>query len=355
MLEYSVHDRQKLGKSRTPKSKHRQSPYTTACDPRDYSSELENGFKTDFDIGVPLQGFQGIQYSSPLLTSAHAQDTLVERYNALYSSYANPITAAHSLKDCAYSGSISQPHFDSGQFRVSAEDRFSARESDFLQMNSVSQSEPKLDETIQLTPLSREIRSNGGCSRSSSRGEGFVPALPLHETHSNRSESSASDVDVISDDLDAGKSENKQCSKVSKEAIQQSVIMRMPNQNQPLSQSPRYSCDYSKSNMSKSPRSAHTDVVKYPSEQGNSPNGNFFVGDTEKPYDGIKHVHSKSYGEGPILQCLRNNYSYDSYSPGSLYPTSGIQGKPYTVMPQAGYTSVIVDAQQYQMANGFVH
>lgn len=47
---------------------------------------------------------------------------------------------------------------------------------------------------------------------------------------------------------------------------------------------------------------------------------------------------------------------YDSYGQSALYQTGPIQPqRPYPMMPQAGYTSVIVDAQQYQMANGYVH
>lgn len=359
MLDCTIYDRQKVVKSRTPKSKHRQSPYPPVCDARDFTSDFENNFKPEIDLSVQIPSLQGIHYSPSFLTNAHAQDALLERYQ-LYSSYANPIPAGHSLKDCVYSSP--PPHIDSGQFRVACDDKFPVRDSDFLQLSTNSHSDPKLDEAIHLTSLSREMRPNGRCSRSSSRGEAFVASLPLHETHSNRSESSISDVDVISDDMDPGKAENKQCSKLPKdrtnvpnEPVQQSVIMRMPNQNSSLCQSPGYSCDYSKSNLSKSPRTAHTDIVKYSSEQGNSPNGNFFPDDpNEKLYEGIKHIN-KTYGDDPIMQCLRTNFTYDSSNAGIVYPTSGLQGKPYPVMPQAGYTSVIVDTHQYQVANGFVH
>ena len=52
--------------------------------------------------------------------------------------------------------------------------------------------------------------------------------------------------------------------------------------------------------------------------------------------------------------------TYDTSSAGAYgkhgYPGSALQGgRPYPLVPQAGYTSVIVDTQQYHMANGYVH
>ncbi|XP_052810975.1 single-minded homolog 2-like isoform X2 [Mya arenaria] len=351
--EFALQDRHKLGKSRTPKSKHRQSPYPALSDSRDFAPDYENGFKSDLDIGSPIHGFQGIPYS-PGLLSAH--DAL-ERYSALYAPYSN--TGSHAFKDCAYSYAPHQSHFDSGQYRQPVcDERFSTRDNntDFIHLHTLRGEEPKLDETIQLTPLSREIRNPASCSRSSSRGEALMSG--------NRSDSSASDVDVISDDLDVNKIENNHCPKlgsdhsnVPNEPVQQSVIMRMPNVNQTFPPSPRYSCDFNKSNMSKSPRSAHAhaEVVKYSPEQENSPSLNFFNEDSpDKLYDGLKQINTKALTEDPIMQCLRNGYGYESYNTGTVYPTQGLPSKPYG-MPQAGYTSVIVDAQQYQMANGFVH
>jgi hypothetical protein len=52
-------------------------------------------------------------------------------------------------------------------------------------------------------------------------------------------------------------------------------------------------------------------------------------------------------------QCLKaaTAYGYDSYSPAAaMYPTAQ---RSYPVMPQPGYTSVIVDPQQYHMTNGY--
>ncbi|KAL4232936.1 putative secreted beta-glucosidase sim1 [Mactra antiquata] len=363
--EYSLQDRHKVGKSRTPKGKQRQSPYPALSETRDYSLEFENGYKNDTDIPNPLQGFQGISYSQPLLSNSH--DSLLERYNALYSTYSNPgsvsTVSTQPFKDCAYSYQSQPPNFDSGQFRLNCDTSFSPRQAtDFLPLHTNTDEEPKLNETIHLTPLTREIRSTGSCSRSSSRGESFGASL-LQEVPSNRSDSSTSDVDVISDEIEASKVDNLKCVKVtdshnvSTEPIQQSVIMRMPNQSQNYSTSPRYSCDYNRTTLSKSPRAVHTDLVKYPSETETSPNSNFFAEDAgDKFYDGIKQFNSKGYGDDPIMQCLRNGFSpYDNFNQSNIYGTGGYQPKPYNVVPQPGYTSVIVDANQYQMANGFVH
>ncbi|KAH3728892.1 hypothetical protein DPMN_054855 [Dreissena polymorpha] len=356
--EFGLQERQKLGKSRTPKSKHRQSPYPGLNDSREFSNDFENGFKNDLlDIGPPVQAFQGIPYSPSLVTHAH---DAFERYNSMYSSYSSLVPGSQMFKDCAYSySSTTQPHFDSGgQFRSVCDDRLMPRDSvEFLHLPTNTCDEPKLDETIHLTPLAREIRGSGQCSRSSSRSEAIMS--------SNRSESSASDVDVTSDDLDVSKLDkpclnlSKERSGVPNEAIPQSVIMRMPNHSQSFSPSLRYSCDFNKSSLSKSPRSAHVraqvEAVKYPSDQENSPRVNFFSDSTDKIYDGIKQMNSKGINEDPLMQCLRNGYNYDAYNSGQIYPAQALQNKQYGVIPQAGYTSVIVDAQQYQMANGFVH
>ncbi|CAG5136658.1 unnamed protein product, partial [Candidula unifasciata] len=46
--------------------------------------------------------------------------------------------------------------------------------------------------------------------------------------------------------------------------------------------------------------------------------------------------------------------SYDNYAQASVYQTAALQAqRSYPVMPQAGYTSVIVDPQQYHVANGY--
>lgn len=46
--------------------------------------------------------------------------------------------------------------------------------------------------------------------------------------------------------------------------------------------------------------------------------------------------------------------SYDNYTQASMYQTAALQAqRSYPVMPQAGYTSVIVDPQQYHVANGY--
>ncbi|KAK2160410.1 hypothetical protein LSH36_134g05028 [Paralvinella palmiformis] len=60
-------------------------------------------------------------------------------------------------------------------------------------------------------------------------------------------------------------------------------------------------------------------------------------------------VPSNLYGS---TQC-----TYDFYGKNATYGTTNLQNsqRGYPVMPQAGYTSVIVDAQQYHVTNGYVH
>ncbi len=55
---------------------------------------------------------------------------------------------------------------------------------------------------------------------------------------------------------------------------------------------------------------------------------------------------------GGASQC-----TYDAYSKAGAFGSSALQTsqRGYPLMPQPGYTSVIVDAQQYHMANGYVH
>ncbi|XP_013414164.1 single-minded homolog 2 isoform X2 [Lingula anatina] len=48
--------------------------------------------------------------------------------------------------------------------------------------------------------------------------------------------------------------------------------------------------------------------------------------------------------------CLKSYESYGQYGGGGFGGS-----RSFTMVPQAGYTSVIVDTQQYQMANGYVH
>ena len=117
---------------------------------------------------------------------------------------------------------------------------------------------------------------------------------------------------------------------------QQSVIMRRPSQH-------AASADMSSTNLSC--RRASEDLIKtHTSSATNvSPSAITRAGALADMSGGL-------YGTG---QC-----TYDFYGKASTgYNSTALQTaqRGYPVMPQAGYTSVIVEPQHYQMANGYVH
>ncbi|CAL1547894.1 unnamed protein product [Lymnaea stagnalis] len=79
-----------------------------------------------------------------------------------------------------------------------------------------------------------------------------------------------------------------------------------------------------------------------------------------KFYD-MRMMHDKSMAAAATANdynsCLKAAAacSYDNYAQAGMYPTAAaLQAqRQYPVMPQAGYTSVIVDPQQYHVANGY--
>ncbi|XP_074657294.1 single-minded homolog 2-like [Tubulanus polymorphus] len=63
-----------------------------------------------------------------------------------------------------------------------------------------------------------------------------------------------------------------------------------------------------------------------------------------------------TYIRDGYTSCVKNTYDCLSYvDPSSYHSNSMHSQKSYPLMPQAGYTSVIVDTQQYHIANGYVH
>lgn len=78
---------------------------------------------------------------------------------------------------------------------------------------------------------------------------------------------------------------------------------------------------------------------------------------TSKLYD-IGLINDKSVAASACNygNCAKaTSCGYDTYSQASMYQTSTLQGQrsSYTMIPQAGYTSVIVDPQQYHVSNGY--
>lgn len=373
MSVFGLQDRIRPAKSRTPKCKLRRSPYPHIAENPEYIGDYqEKDFEADLDLVTPLQGCQGLGLPTPILT--HANDSL-DRYTAMCSAYQSA-PDYKDFKDCAYPY-LTPNHFDTGQFRH--ESRYPLRDQHFHNSPNGSDN-PKLNETLQLTPVTCDFRPNGQCSRSSSRDPSFGTPLSHHGPFSNRSESSVSDVDVVdeyegrplavktvdkkqSDSLlehntNTMNSEHIQSdSNPQTENVQQSVIMRMSNNHAYNNSSPRYSCDYSQSKLSKSPCAVQTDLSKVQFQSQNN-SSYYYEGnplDSANKYLEIKPVPGKglSCNDDALLQCLQNGYQYSSFNQGTSYSAPGLQNK-YPVIPQAGYTSVIVDTQQY-MSNGFVH
>ena len=368
---FGLQDRLRPGKARTPKSKARRSPYPHIAENPEYVGDYQDkDFDGDLDIVSPLQGFQGIGLPTPIM--AHGNDS-IDRFGTVCSPYQAQPSDYKDFKDCAYPY-LAPSHFDTGQFRQ--ENRYSLRDPQYYALSSGGEN-PKLNETLQLTPVTRDFHPNGQCSRSSSRDPSFGTPLSHHGPFSNRSESSVSDVDVVDEyECRTMKKESKQSDTstehnkdaISSEQIQSgsnsqtenthSVIMRMSANHLFSSSSPRYSCDFSQSKLSKSPCASQTEITKIPF---NSQNGSSYLYDNN-PLDSsnkfleIKPIPGKglSCNDDALLQCLQNGYQYGSFNQGNNgFSSSGLQNK-YPVIPQAGYTSVIVDAQQY-MSNNFVH
>ena len=372
---FGLQDRLRPGKSRTPKCKARRSPYPHIAENPEYIGDYQDkDFDGDLDLVPPLQGFQGIGLPTPIIT--HANDSL-DRYNAMCSPYQGVPNDYKDFKDCAYPY-LPPSHFDTGQFRH--ENRYSLRDQQY-HTSPNSSDNPKLNETLTLTPVTCDFRPNGQCSRSSSRDPSFGTPLSQHGPFSNRSDSSVSDVDVVDEyegrsiamknvdskqssdsslehNTNVANSETAQTGSNSQtDNAQQSVIMRMSASHAFNNSSPRYSCDYNQSKLSKSPCAGQTEIPKVPFQSQN--NHSYFYDDN--PLDStnkfleIKPIPGKgiSCNDDALLQCLQNGYQYNSFSQGNGYSSPGLQNK-YPVIPQPGYTSVIVDAQQY-MSNSFVH
>uniref|UniRef100_T1IKN0 Single-minded protein n=1 Tax=Strigamia maritima TaxID=126957 RepID=T1IKN0_STRMM len=67
---------------------------------------------------------------------------------------------------------------------------------------------------------------------------------------------------------------------------------------------------------------------------------------------GEKDVNNKLDGDGYVT-CLKSIYSYNYENGLDFQNEDAVSVAQTRTYPQAGYTSVIVDAQQYQMANGY--
>lgn len=214
-----------------------------------------------------------------------------------------------------------------------------------------------------------DYRNLNACSRSSSRDTTYG-AIGYNCPYSNRSESSASDVDVVNEetekrnpatkydalyDASRVKEENFGSPQKSldihsrtspqRETTQQSVIMRRS--------------DYC-SDSDKTDRQHSTDTNQNnqePSKCSGTANSCYLNDNTAcNKFAEIRAINDKSLNTQEIYsQCIRAACAYDSYGSSFDQSAAANSPRPYPMVAQAGYTSVIVDAQQYNLTNGFVH
>lgn len=337
---------------------------------------------------------------------AHASQDTLDKYNALYPQTYHPGFFADIFQYQAQ-----QRYFEEHlQQKSAVEDKYySTRNSESYPRFLNSQGHINSPRLTHLdTPDNRDTvspqfdyRTANACSRSSSREASFGTPHGFPCPFSNRSESSVSDVELGSEDSekrlslqsdakpshiesllesnlqsikdDVYKSPNRingQLSSMSpgkdskQQQQQQSVIMRRPSRSDYQSET-RTDNDCSQSNLLKSPSSAlHRSSNMELSKQSDIdsvhdqrlPTEHVQNLDTTKLLD-IQRIHEKNFNTQDIYtQCIRAACAYDSYNHPSYSPTNQIQSqRQYPIMPQAGYTSVIVDTQQYHLANGYVH
>lgn len=83
------------------------------------------------------------------------------------------------------------------------------------------------------------------------------------------------------------------------------------------------------------------------------------VEEGNKPYLGIvKSPSSTVVSEDAYTSCLKTMYAYDNHNFDATlayHEHPGLAPRHLPIMQQPGYTSVIVDTQQYQATNGYVH
>ena len=215
--------------------------------------------------------------------------------------------------------------------------------------------------------------SGGACSRSSSR-DACYPSAQAHAyqtPYSNRSESSASDVDVTESDFTEVKrhkatacttadQRQNNCGSNYDSLMEASRLAEEKRYKEACS---RTSNNSSLTNGDSTPKDAIPQSVIMRRQTGN---GVSLAELSSRPHSHehlklsatIADVHRKSVVEGAHTDSVysTNHCAYDTYKQSPTYHNGSLHsGRTHPMMPQAGYTSVIVDAQQYHMANGYVH
>ncbi|XP_041351367.1 single-minded homolog 1-A-like [Gigantopelta aegis] len=424
------------GKTRPSRTKSRRSPYPQLPETQEFAndySERTAAYECVPDVTVPLQGY-GMVYP-------HEG---IDRYSALYSApYAHSgVSVYRDAAACVYPYQAHQRYIDDrNPYRGYEERYYPARDpSDYpgimasqtaLQAASRLAPNESSRESCQSASQPYDYRSPGQCSRSSSRDASFN-AAHYNAPYSNRSESSASEVDVGSEEyekrhpssqshrtdrqsakydsiMDANNQLAKEDAYKPKDQtngplqtlykpqdqsngplqtlspaqrepapVQQSVIIRrQPNHSYSASDSRNttvnsgggeYNTGFIKAAQSTT-ATVQSDSKKTANSRTESSQSNIVNSSNSAvaPHaaSGDKLINMRLLQEKSLhaaqdytQQCLKAAAacSYDSYTPATMYQTAALQAqRQYPVMPQAGYTSVIVEPQQYHMANGYVH
>ncbi|XP_064617712.1 single-minded homolog 2-like isoform X2 [Liolophura sinensis] len=440
----SLQERSRPTKVRSSRSKSRRSPYPSVPEP---TPEYPTQEYTDLvpEVTVPtMSGYQNMMYQ-------HSHEGM-DRYSAAF--YSSPYATHPSMtmyRDsaaCVYPYQAHQRLMDERPTYRGYEERYypardPANFPGFISSQSTTGTAAPSDAsrlTHSDSSASREgytrpsessrtptggqgqqqqqfdYRTSGQCSRSSSRDPSYNSSSHNYAApYSNRSESSASEVDVVNEEYDkrhsganppsrAGdrqggakfeslidatqqlvKDETYKPSQDSATAVteggsgltssqtrdsstaQQSVIMRRQSVQYPQnattdSRTNNNTADYHGSSYLKSQSaSLHPELSKSTAAASDTNHNSSLVtgataiaSATQKLLD-MRALQEKTYSaaQDAYTNCVK---AYDAYGQPNPYQTAALPNqRHYPVMPQAGYTSVIVDAQQYHMANGFVH
>lgn len=399
-------ERPRIGKIRTTKSKSRQSPYPHISENPEYSNESqERTLEYVPELTLPIHNFQNIVYPT-----AHSCENF-DRYTGLYpSSYTHSgTTNMYRDQNCLYAYQPNQRYYGSRSPYRSSDDRYlSCRDSDSYgnfasdqtEIDSPSENHKTEEQTeeLRLPTQQYEYRPGGQCSRSSSRDESYGTPHSYHGPYSNRSESPDSEVDVGNVDSDKQhsnmhshpsskleslieatqllvKEEGFKSSEITNGQLRSSAPMRTPIHHSVImcrSSNERYhretndlpqncnrsgyvsspppplsgACqeDGSKEDQ-EDPERSHADILNIPSLPDT---------DSNQKRSDLKSLNEKAFNS--YAQCFKAACGYDTYTQSNIYHTNTLQPqRQYPIMPQAGYTSVIVDTQQYHVANGYVH
>lgn len=337
---YVLQERARPGKARTSKNKARRSPYPPIASPSDtpYGSPPEGHFGSDSAANrTAFGGGGGGEYSSlpsDMSTAGYmglyaSQEGVADRYGlytyghpAIYGDYYGSYSAARSYDAYRgleyYSGSSSREGPYPGYVTTG--------------MSSGSENLRALTERENYkTGLQSASAYSSDClhsARSTSRDQSYYNAA-------YRSGDREAAVDAAKRDKD---------SKPSKET---NGVGSPPKNSSSENQSSVIRSRLT--HQLESPRRAQKDASTAPPAV------------TSLNHDGSREARSVDPTSPQAANSLygANTNCFDSYkvSPfsSSQSSTGASAQRAYPMVPQAGYTSVIVDAQQYQMANGYVH